>query len=81
MFEIHLADDLGEHFINVRTMFGTGLYEGTTPNLGQSLKESEKCIVISRGHSLAAFLNLIGWSTGIPEEVQQSPPQKIIYFT
>ena len=44
MFEIHFSNNLSKHFVNVRTVFGTSLYKGTTPNLGQSLK-IEKYII------------------------------------
>ena len=43
MLEIHLADDLSEHFINVRAMLGTGLNERTAPYLGQSLQKIQQC--------------------------------------
>jgi hypothetical protein len=50
MFEIHFTNNLSKHFVNVRTVFGTSLYKGTTPNLGQSLKIEK--YIIDRPHCI-----------------------------
>ena len=48
MLEIHLADDLSEHFINVRAMLGTGLNKRTAPYLGQSLQKIQSVSLLIR---------------------------------